>query len=91
VAGCRAIFEAQLEVIEPKLLLVFGDFALKTLFAPEQRISRERGKWKTWRGVPVMSTYHPAYLLQNPAEKRATFNDLKMLAAQYDALCGRRT
>ena len=90
VSSCRVFLEAQFEAIQPKLVLVLGTVALKTLFDTQEGIKRCRGKWKEWRGVPVMPTFHPAYLLRNAEDKRLTFHDLKALRARYDSLSGIR-
>jgi len=90
VASCRPFLEAQIAAIQPKLMLVLGGVAFKTLFDTQQGITRSRGSWREWRGVPTLPTFHPAYLLRNPAQKRHTFNDLKALKVRYDELGGGR-
>lgn len=90
VASCRVFLEAQFDAIQPKVVLVLGSVALKTLFDTHEGIKRCRGKWMEWRGVPVMPTFHPAYLLRNSEDKRLTFHDLKALRARYDSLSGIR-
>jgi uracil-DNA glycosylase family 4 len=96
LAACRPFLEGQLRAIRPKVLLVLGGVAYKALLETEQGITRARGRWHTWRDpasgdeIPVMPTFHPAYLLRTPDEKRKTFDDLKALRARYDELGGRR-
>ena len=90
VAACRVFLEAQFDAIQPKVVLVLGSVALKTIFDTNDGIKRCRGKWREWRGVPVMPTFHPAYLLRNAADKRLTFHDLKALRARYDSVAGMR-
>ncbi len=90
VSSCRPFLERQLDALQPKVMLVLGRVALQTLFdEPRASIRRARGQWRAYRGVPVMPTYHPAYLLRQPQEKRATFDDLKAVRARYDELGGR--
>lgn len=96
VAACRPFMDAQIRALQPKVGLVLGSVAFKTLFQTNQGIMRNRGRWKPWNdpaselSFPVMPTFHPAYLLRTPAEKRKTFEDLKELRARYDGLSGRR-
>ena len=86
VEACRPFLESQLQAIQPKLMLVLGGVAFKALFQTPQGITRARGTWRTYAGIPALPTFHPAYLLRNPAEKRKTFDDLKALRARYDEL-----
>ncbi len=81
VARCRPFLLAQMRVIKPKVVLVLGSVACRAMFEPDARITRLRGNWRplafpggTARAMP---TFHPAYLLRQPAEKRKTFEDLK--------------
>lgn len=90
VDACRPFLDRQIRAIEPKVMLVLGTVAFKTLFETRQGIMRNRGIWKEYDGVPVMPTLHPAYLLRNPSGKRQVFEDLKALRARYDELDGRR-
>ncbi|MFT4627283.1 MAG: uracil-DNA glycosylase family 4 [Myxococcota bacterium] len=91
VSRCRPFLERQLDALQPKVVLVLGSVALRTLFDdPRARITRERGQWREYRGVPVLPTFHPAYLLRQPQDKRQTFADLKALRTRYDELGGRR-
>ena len=90
VESCRPLLEAQIEVIRPKVVLVLGGVAFRTLFQSRDGIKRSRGQWREYGGVPVMPTFHPAYLLRTPDDKRLTFADLKALKTRYDELGGRR-
>lgn len=89
VAACAPFLRQQLDVIQPRVLLVLGSVAFKALFDTSEGITRARGTWKDWNGVPVMPTFHPAYLLRKPGDKRLTFDDLKQVRARYDSLTGR--
>ncbi|MCO4743470.1 MAG: uracil-DNA glycosylase [Proteobacteria bacterium] len=91
VGACLPFLHRQIAAIQPKVILVVGTVALKALLDPSGGITRHRGQWGTLDGVPVMSTFHPAYLLRNPEGKRHTFADLKALGKRYDELGGRRT
>ena len=91
VAACRPFLQGQLDAIQPKVLLVLGSVAFRTLFDTDEGIMRNRGRWRELGGVPVMPTLHPAYLLRNPADKRLSFEDLKAVRRRYDELGGRRS
>ncbi len=86
VEACRPFVEAQLQAIRPKLMLVLGGVAYQALFRTDTGITRVRGRWQDYQGIPVMPTFNPAYLLRNPAEKRHTFADLKAVRRRYDKL-----
>lgn len=84
IAACRPYLERQILAVRPKVLLVLGSVALKSLLDTTSGIMKMRGAWTEWRGIPVMPTFHPAYLLRNPDDKRKTFEDLKALKARFD-------
>jgi DNA polymerase len=90
IARCRPFLDAQLRVVKPDLVLVLGSVAFKTVFGTSAGIKRSRGAWRelTWEGgaARAMSTFHPAYLLRQPDDKRLTFADLKELRGALDAL-----
>ena len=85
VARCRPYLMAQMRVIQPKVVLVLGSVASRALFQTSTGITRLRGEWRelSYAGgsARAMATFHPAYLLRNPAEKRKTFEDLKKVQA----------
>jgi len=89
-AACAPFLAAQIAAVAPRVCLVLGSVAFKALFQTDQGITRARGTWRELQGIPVMSTFHPAYLLREPKKKRETFEDLKELRTRYDALGGRR-
>lgn len=78
-ANCREFLEGQLDVIRPEFICCLGSVAARNLLQTETPISRLRGKLQSWRGMQVMCTYHPAYLLRNPAAKRDVWEDMKTL------------
>lgn len=90
VEACRPFLEGQLAAIGPKVVLLLGTVALKALFGAEAGIMRARGRWHEYGGIPVMPTFHPAYLLRKPEDKRLTFDDLKVLRRRYDEAGGKR-
>lgn len=76
VATCRQFIEAQIGIIKPRAIVTLGRVALQTLFEdPKLKISVSRGNFFDYRGIPVMPTFHPAYLLRNPRDKWLTWAD----------------
>jgi uracil-DNA glycosylase len=82
VHNCRGFLNRQLEVIEPEFICCVGSVAAQTLLETDVSIGRLRGTLHQYRGIPVVCTYHPAYLLRNPAAKKDTWEDMKMLLRQ---------
>jgi len=82
VAACEPFLIRQLEAIRPRLIVALGKFATQSLLKSEAPISRLRGSWHEYHGVPVMPTYHPAFLLRNPASKRDVWEDMKQVVAR---------
>jgi uracil-DNA glycosylase len=79
VAACRGFLERQIALIQPKLLVALGRVAAQTLLGSATPISRLRGQWHSFVGVPMMVTFHPAALLRNPAFKRPTWEDMQQV------------
>ncbi len=77
VVHCRPYLKLQLELIKPKVIVALGNHAVKALLQTEQGISQLRGTFQKYEGIPVMCTYHPAYLLRSPGEKRKVWDDMK--------------
>ncbi len=77
VVHCRPYLKRQLEIIKPKVIVALGNHAVKTLLQTEEGISELRGTFRTYEGIPLMCTYHPAYLLRSPGEKRKVWEDMK--------------
>lgn len=76
VAQCEPYLLRQIELVQPKLILAMGRFAVQSLLKSNEAIGRLRGKVHEVSGVPVIVTYHPAYLLRNPADKALVWDDL---------------
>jgi DNA polymerase len=85
LARCSAYLHRQIELVQPRLLLAMGRFAVQTLLESQEPIGRLRGRVHRWRHLPVVVTYHPAYLLRNPADKARAWADLCLAAAQLSA------
>lgn len=79
VANCREFLDRQLALIKPDFICCLGTIAAQTLLETDTPISRLRGKFVDYKGIPVMCTYHPAYLLRNPAAKKDVWEDMKVL------------
>ncbi len=77
--NCRRFFDRQIELINPEYICCLGAVAAQNLLATTEAIGRLRGKVHQYRGVKVVCTYHPAYLLRNPSAKRHTWDDMKLL------------
>ena len=79
VATCEPFLKQQLAAIRPELIVALGRFAIQTLLQTKVPISRLRGTWQTYQGIPLMPTYHPAYLLRNPLGKREVWADMRQV------------
>ena len=86
IAACEPFLIKQLQVIRPKLICALGAFAAQTLLKTEEKISSLRGKFHQYQGIPLMPTYHPAFLLRNPSRKREVWEDMKKIKREYDKL-----
>ena len=75
-AACWPFLARQIELIQPKLIVALGRPAAQTLLRSEVKISAARGRIFDFEGVPVVVTYHPAYLLRNPPDKARAWEDL---------------
>ena len=72
----------QLEVIRPKVIVCLGNVAAQNLLGTNKSISSFRGQWFDFRGSKLLATYHPAYLLRNPAAKSDVWIDLKKVLVE---------
>ena len=86
IERCEPVLLSQIEAIGPRLIIALGNFAAKTLLRTETGITRLRGRWHSYHGIPLMPTFHPAYLLRNPEGKRPVWEDLKQVMAEMDRL-----
>ncbi len=81
IAACRPFLERQLNVLHPDVICALGNVAAHSLLGTTAPISRLRGRFYDFRGIRVMPTFHPAYLLRNPDDKRAVWEDMKKIMA----------
>lgn len=77
MARCMPFLAEQLTILEPRVIIALGATAVQGLLGTTEGITRLRGQWKSWREVPVMPTFHPAYLLRTPQAKREVWKDLQ--------------
>jgi len=84
IQACFPFLKRQLEAIRPQFICALGKVAAQTLLGSQQSISALRGRFHDYQGMRVLPTYHPAYLLRNPAGKRDVWQDMQMLMGEYD-------
>ena len=80
---CEPYLHKQLAIIKPRLILALGKFAAQWLLQTKTPIGRLRGKFGRYQGIPCLATYHPAYLLRNPRDKKVVLDDLLKAKAVY--------
>lgn len=83
---CEPYLLQQLDIIQPKVICALGKFAAQTLLRTETAISKLRGNWYEYHGIPLMPTFHPAALLRNPAWKKDCWGDLLKIKDKLDSL-----
>lgn len=79
VAACKPFLVRQADIIKPKVIVCLGSVAAQTLLDTEEKITRLRGRFTEWQGMPVMPTYHPAFLLRNPNMKKPVWEDMQQV------------
>jgi DNA polymerase len=77
--ACEPFLRAQIRAVGPKAIVALGKIAAQTLLRDPTPISRLRGRWATYEGVRLMPTFHPAYLLRSPEEKKKAWEDLQLV------------
>jgi DNA polymerase len=87
IATCSPVLVRQIEAIRPRVLVTLGAPATQTLLATRTGITQLRGSWGSFRGIPVMPTFHPAYLLRayTVENRKLVYEDLKAVRARLDA------
>ena len=78
-ATCEAFLVRQIAAVRPQVIIALGRFAVHSLLKTNAPISKLRGEWQSYQGIPLMPTYHPAYLLSNPEGKRDVWDDMKQV------------
>ena len=85
-AICRPFLFREIAAVQPEVIVVMGNTALRNLLEVREGITRVRGQFQDFRGIKVMPTFHPAYLLRDPSKKRETWEDLKKVRDHLDSL-----
>ena len=83
---CIPYLYKQIELIDPKIIILLGATALKGLIDPNAKITKIRGEWLTWNNRLVMPTFHPSALLRNTQLKRPVWEDFKKVVSKYREL-----
>jgi uracil-DNA glycosylase len=77
VTNCLPYLLSQIDLIKPKIIVALGATAVRALLDVQLGITKMRGHWYTFRDIPIMPTFHPAYLLRNPPAKKEVWEDMK--------------
>jgi DNA polymerase len=84
--ACVPYLHQQIELFDPKIIILLGATALNSLIDPDMRITKSRGKWITWHNRLVMPMFHPSALLRNPNLKKDSWEDIKQVFFKYREL-----
>jgi uracil-DNA glycosylase family 4 len=79
VAACEPFLKKQIDIVRPQIIVGLGKFAVQTLLNSKAPIGKLRGTWASYHGIKLMPTFHPAYLLRNPADKKLVWEDIKLV------------
>lgn len=82
---CKPYLLREIAVVQPEVIVVLGNTAMKNLLDTREGITRLRGNFQDYKGIKVMPTFHPAYLLRDPSKKRETWEDLKKVRDYLDS------
>jgi uracil-DNA glycosylase len=77
VASCEPFLKKQIDLVRPEIIIALGKFAVQTLLQTKMPITKLRGNWHSYHGIKLMPTFHPAYLLRNPGDKKLVWEDIK--------------
>ncbi|QGT98749.1 Uracil-DNA glycosylase, family 4 [Candidatus Syntrophocurvum alkaliphilum] len=86
VKVCRGYLEAQIRIINPKIIVCLGSKATQVVINSKARITKMRGQWILRNGIKIIATFHPAALLRNEEYKRPTWEDFKKIRDEYKSL-----
>ncbi|MDD5173706.1 MAG: uracil-DNA glycosylase [Candidatus Omnitrophota bacterium] len=87
IAECEGILKRQIDIIKPKVICTLGKFASQTLLRTETTISALRGNFREYNGIKLIPTFHPAYLLRNPNDKKLVWQDMKKIMKELKLKC----
>ncbi|HIF64887.1 MAG TPA: uracil-DNA glycosylase [Deltaproteobacteria bacterium] len=82
IVACEPFLLKQVELVNPEVIVTLGAFATQVMLRNRVAISKQRGRWQDYHGVALMPTFHPAYLLRSPSEKRVVWGDIKLVMAR---------
>ncbi len=82
INSCEPFLAGQLRAIGPRVIVALGNVAAKTLLKTGEGITALRGTWHAYHGIPLMPTFHPAYLLRNPRDKKLVWEDIQQVMAK---------
>lgn len=88
MAACAPYLDRQIELIAPRVLVALGKPASRRLTGSTKPMGAMRGRWSSYRGIPLMPVFHPAYLLRNPKAKPDVWKDLKLILQRLRATAG---
>jgi len=86
IEACEPFLIKQLQAIRPQFIVALGNVAVKTLLKTKTGITSLRGTWQTYQGIPLMPTFHPAYLLRTPGDKKLVWEDIKKVMAEMEKI-----
>jgi DNA polymerase len=81
ILACQGFLDRQIDAIRPRVIVALGKFAAHWVLKTAEPITRLRGRLGEYKGIPVMPTYHPAYLLRTPSAKKEVWEDMKVVRA----------
>ena len=84
VSMCKPFLLREIAIVQPDVIVVLGNTAMKNLLDTREGITKLRGRFQDYKGIKVMPTFHPAYLLRDPSKKRETWEDLKKVRDYLD-------
>ena len=90
IEACEPFLRGQIGAIRPRVIVALGKFAAQTLLRDTTPITKLRGRWMAYEGVKLMPTFHPAYLLRSPDEKKKAWEDLQLVMQELGTSPGRR-
>lgn len=79
MSACLPYLEEQISILKPKVIVILGATALEALFVLEAKITKMRGRWLEYKGIPTMPTFHPSYLLRNQSAMWDVWNDMQVV------------
>ena len=83
VSNCREFLDAQIHIVKPEYIVCWGTVAAQNLLNKTEAVGKLRGQFFDYHGIRVMCTYHPSYLLRNPAAKKQVWDDMKFFMQEF--------